>query len=175
MKRHRSEGVALRERERGLFLEKEVLCAETRRFCCGGFEGGPVLDFSLSAFRMSCFLFLPDGFLSRREMLRPEERILCFAEDGRGTLFSGRWTAGKCARQTSVAGRGRKVESFVYRRATVCFNGQTKGSCRCLSAGIRASVARRRGGERSVLPVAIFVRHPHGRSGGSGIRPMPEE
>lgn len=120
---------------------------------------------------MSRFLFLPDGFLSRREMLRPEGRILCFVEDGRGVLSSGRWTAGKCTRQISVAGRGRKVENFVCRRVTVCFNGRTKSSCLRLSAGLRASVVRRRGGERSVLPVAIFVRHPHGRSGESGIRP----
>lgn len=157
--------------EGGFFPKKRVLCAETGRFCCGCFEGGLVLDFSLSAFRMSRFLFLPDDFLSRREMLQSEGRILCFAEDGRGALSSGRWTAGKCTRQTSVAGRGRKVENFVYRRVTVCFNGRTKSSCRRLSAGLRASVVRRRGGERSVLPVAIFVRHPHGRSGGSGIRP----
>ena len=171
MKRHSSEGVALRERGRGLFPEKagsvcgeEVLLRMFRgrsrsRFFVVGFSYVPFSVFAGS-------VFFPAGKCFGRKdefcVLRRMGEAPCLPDGGR---------QGKCARHTSVAGRGRKVKNFVYRRVTVCFNGRTKSSCRRLSAGLRASVVRRRGGGRSVLPVAIFVRHPHGRSGESGIRP----
>lgn len=133
MKRHRSEGVALPERGRGRRSGFSV-----RRG--GGFAADVSRAVPFSVFR--CRLFVCPVFCFCRMVFFPAEK--CFSRKdefcvlrrmGEAPCLPDGGRQGKCARHTSVAGRGRKVENFVYRRVTVCFNGRTKSSCLRLSPG----------------------------------------